>query len=211
MPTKSALLLFLTMSFFLIVPTAQAKSIAITGSSAVSALDWENYVTGGPLSITTVTPSGPEIVGIVTPGSVVHFQLSVPFVSTLQGVLGNNATLGNQTTDMMTGGLLFSGTFTAPTNANYSTVTFPVAMIGNVVAFQDLNGLKGPALFALNFKGSGTMTLTIDQFQGQDLILVASANYSGTATTVPEPSSFLLLGSGLAGIVIIRRKLLRLS
>jgi hypothetical protein len=117
---------------------------------------------------------------------------------------------GNQSTDAVIGGIIFSGTFTAPLVANKAafSVTFPVSMIGNVTAFQDLgSGTKGPALFGLEFKGSGTMTLTGSAVNGMDDVTSASVSFSGIATTVPEPSSILLLGSGLTAVLKMRQKL----
>jgi hypothetical protein len=57
----------------------------------------------------------------------------------------------NQSTDLVLGGTLFSGTFTAPVVANNTnfTVSFQVSMLGNLVAYTDLgSGVKGPELFA---------------------------------------------------------------
>jgi hypothetical protein len=167
-------------------------------------------VTGGTLNLSTSAPSGPLIVGVFTPGTTVKFTLGVPMYSALNGGSAG-VVFGNQSTDLVLGAILFSGTFAAPVVANNASfsVTFPVSMIGNVTAFQDLGfGTKGPWLFALAFKGSGNMTLTGGALNGKDYVTGAFASFTGTATTtVPEPSSFLLLGSGLAGLLKMRHKL----
>lgn len=209
MPARLISLFLLAFSLLLTRQSAQANSIPITGDSTVSADCFCSFASGPMFFLSLQTPSGPSLIGFVTPGTLVNFQLQGPFCSSLQGCLNTSiVTLGSQSTVAMTGaaGLIFSGTFTAPTGPANSevSVTFPVAMIGNIVAFQDLgNGQKGPELFALNFKGSGTMTLTICvdcNNSGTDDIVGASANFTGTATTVPEPSSLAMLGTGLAGI-----------
>lgn len=214
MSTRVISLLLSTFSLLLISTFTQANSIPITGSSAAGEEDFSNFVTGPGLLLETSTPSGPLEIETVTPGTLANFQLFVSLCSVLQGCQSatSSVTLGNVTSDMLNGGLIFSGTFTAPTGTAGTevVVTFPVSMIGNIVAFQDLgNGVQGPELFALNFNGTGTMSVLVCvgcANNGGDIVLSAGGNFTGTASVVPEPNSILLLGSGLAGLVRIRRR-----
>jgi hypothetical protein len=203
----------LAISLALISQPANAGSFPITATSALDGSDEQVFVTGGPLSLLTQAPSGPYIVAIYSPG-VVNFSSGVGMVSTLQGGFGL-ITYGSQSTDLVTGGLIFSGTFTLPAlpDGTDFTVTFPVTFIGNAIAYQDLSGpgvnppVKGPQIFDLAFQGSGTVTLEGGFARGQLYVDGEAASLNGTATVVPEPSSVLLLGTGLAGMVGMRRKL----
>jgi hypothetical protein len=204
----------LAISLALISQPANAGSFPITGTSALDGNDVQDFVTGGPLSLLTQAPSGPLIVAIYSSPGVVNFSLSIGMVSTLQGGFGL-VTYGSQSTDLVTGALIFSGTFTLPTlpEGTDFSITFPVTMIGNGIAYQDLSGpgvnppVKGPQIFDLAFKGSGTATVQGCFCNGQYFVGGVSASFNGAATVVPEPSSVLLLGTGLAGMVGMRRKL----
>jgi PEP-CTERM motif len=187
---------------------ANAGSIPITGTALLDGSDITDVVTGGPLSLLTQAPSGPNLVGGPLNPGLVNFTLDVPMFSAINGGFAS-VTFGNQSTDMVLGGLIFSGTFTVPTQPNGTgfTVTFPVTMIGNGIAYQDLSGTKGPQIFDLAFNGSGIVTVQGVFVNGQYYVDSGAASFNGSATVVPEPSSVLLLGTGLAGIVGMRRKL----
>jgi hypothetical protein len=197
----------LAISLALISQPANAGSFPITGTAILDGNDEQAFVTGGPLSLLTQAPGGPLLVGIYSPG-VVNFLSGVGMYSALNGGFGL-VTFGSQSTDMVTGGLGFSGTFTLPAlpDGTDFTITFPVTMIGNGIAYQDLSGTKGAQIFDLAFQGSGTVTLHGGFGNGQYYVDGLNGSFNGSATVVPEPSSVLLLGAGLAGMVAMRRKL----
>jgi hypothetical protein len=198
----------LAISLAVISQPAKAGSFPITGYSIFDGSDVQDFVNGGPLSLLTQAPSGPNSgYGPLSPG-LVNFSLGVPMFSALNGGFGY-VTFGNQSTDMVLGSLIFSGTVTVPAlpDGTDFAITFPVTMIGNGIAYQDLSGTKGAQIFDLAFKGSGTVTLSGGYLNGQFWAIQVNASFNGAATVVPEPSSVLLLGTGLAGMVGMRRKL----
>jgi hypothetical protein len=182
--------LFLTFGLAMISLDARANSFSFSGTSFVDAEDMTNIVTGGSLSLITQAPGGPLTIGIFTPGTTAPFMYTVQMYSALTGGTAS-VVFENQSTDLVLGATLFRGTFTAPVVANNTnfSVSFPVSMLGNLVAYADLgSGVEGPELFALGFKGSGIMTLTGESINGLDYVNNELAvSYTGTASTSTVP------------------------
>jgi hypothetical protein len=97
------------------------------------------------------------------------------------------------------------------------TLTMNFTVSGTIYGFQlvgcDVDGYGcslGPQVFALKISGTGTQTLSINVLSGTpSLITGLSGTFSGTAapiTTTPEPGSMILMGTGLAGVWIKRRR-----
>jgi len=122
--------------------------------------------------------------------------------------------IGNQVTDALGGGLNFQSTFTVSASALLiGYFTAPVTVTGNLSAYQDLtygqgSYLQGPLMATLGFSGTGTGKFFI-QDEGNGLFTIASAQISftghGTMSTVPEPGSLLLMGSGFASLLGTQR------
>lgn len=86
--------------------------------------------------------------------------------------------LGNQFTDILTGTIVFTGTFTVPASALFAgTFTAPVDVSGQLQAFQDLTlgQGQGPLMATLLFSGTGTATFQIEGI-GNNNFLFRSAN-----------------------------------
>lgn len=130
--------------------------------------------------------------------------------------------LGNQFTDILTGTITFTGIFTVPASALVTgTFTAPVSVSGQLQAFQDLTlgqgfYTQGPLMATVLFSGTGTATFQIEDIGSPNFqIGFASVNFNntGTLTTVPEPTSLFLMGTGFAGLsgMVMRRRRLSIS
>lgn len=74
--------------------------------------------------------------------------------------------------------------------------TLPITSFSNA---GDFVGLVDPGIASATLVGTGSDYIFVDNFE-----------FNGKGTTVPEPSSFLLFGSGILGMVgVLRRKLNR--
>ena len=99
----------------------------------------------------------------------------------------------------------------AGTHPNFLEVTFGGSTLFN--GTSPTNGVGSPSDYVqYTFNSTATSTSTVLAFSGQRTVRgeVLLDDVSVTASSVPEPSSLLLLGTGMAGIIaVIGRKMNR--
>src|SRR5579863_3149650 len=187
---------------------AFADGIPITGTAYEGfATTYGDFnITGPGLSLYQALPFGPSFIGSCNVGGVCNFSfgLTVSGASFCSYCLFyDSGSLGHTQAELLVPSLTFTG------SALYSGATsmsVPMTVSGTIVGYELINCASdgtncslGPKEFTIHITGTATGQFTIDS---SGLIAGVFANFSGTATTTPEPASLVLTGTGLAGILI---------
>jgi hypothetical protein len=207
--------LLLTVTCSLLSAQAWGDPLAFSGTATVGD-DLANFFFSGPdIGMNSAFPSFQSFLGLcAVNASCTLLSFVIPAASQFGFGFSGGSITGSLHADVLVGSLAFTGTAFIPSGTGSASVTAPVTFVGHLVGHQLLgpvgNPTFGPQLFELDLSGQGMGTLTGSSPDGS-LFRVARNDYTytGTAVVVPEPSAFLLLGSGLAALAgLARRKLL---
>jgi hypothetical protein len=211
--------------FCILSSFASANSIPISGVTFFGApggnccFNGDFSIAGPGLSLEQGTPDGPNFLGNCAVDTVCNFSYSIGSVAAFcTYCLGfSGGSLGTKTADFLDPLLTFTG---SALYTGASSMSVPMIVSGTVIGYELLNCAPGsgnscslgPIVFDLHLSGSGVGTITFITFiPGTSEISEISTSFTGTATVAPEPTSFWLMGTGLAGLLLGKRWLANAS
>ena len=216
---KKTRIAILVASLCVAVSLASAKSIPITGAGMYGFAETEGdfSITGSGVSLSQGLPEGPSFIGLCTIGAMCNLSWSPATGSSFCSycLYYSGGTFNGQTAEYLDNSLTFKGSafYTgSDTLAMNFTVHGWITGYELVNCDQGVGCSLGPELFNVYVSGHGTEYLTMNTggvFRNQVQIVGTNATFTGALSTsaVPEPVTLTLIGTGLLGVWIKKRKL----
>jgi hypothetical protein len=212
-----ALSLLGLLSVFAVSLPASADSIqlSVTGFGYLGGtMDGLSVSSGNFFSMSSAAPDGPSWVGTGIVGQSMSLTITP---SAFSGLGFTDVQIGGSVTDILQGGITIDSTFIVPASALFTgTFTAPITAYGTLQAFTDLTYgslIQGPLLGTLDFSGQGIGTFYIEPTgENSFLIIEEDARFTGRGTlnttvqVTPEPTSLILVGTGLAGVALALKR-----
>lgn len=202
--------LWLALPVLFLNSLAFANTIAITGTAtqgfAITTGDFD--INGANVSLGQGAPQGPSFIGSCTLGKICNLSFSIG--STAQFctycTAFSQGSVGGIVAQYLDPKLGFSA---SALYTGQSNIIVPVTFSSIIVGYQLVDCTDGvacnlgPKVFTVRISGTGTANFSMLE---TGLIEGVNASFTGRLSIVPEPASLLLVGSGLAGIAVARRK-----
>jgi hypothetical protein len=195
--------------------SADSVSIPVTGTASKGfAITLGDFNINGPgLSLFQGLPDGSNNIGVCNIGAVCNFSFTINASGSSfckYCLFYDTGSLGSNKAELLVQNLTFTG---SSLYAAGTSISAPMTVAGTIVGYELINCSGGsncslgPVEFELRIAGQGTGQFTMQPETGsQSLIVGVSSSFTGTATTVPEPISVILTGTGLVGI-LVRKKI----
>jgi hypothetical protein len=198
----------------LFLPAANASTITFTGTGSQDSIRYDFQISGDDFSYRIGTTEGPYVVATCpNPGAPCEFQRTYAAgVLPLPDRFSTFASLGDVSTNLLSGLIIFAGSLTPPMAQGEFETTVPVAFSGQVIGHYGIPpGSSGaPVAFRVLLAGTGSADLAGIVTENSDVVVnKADYKFSGTALTeseIPEPGAMFLAAGGIGLLAFLLRR-----